>query len=757
MLFVAMAPSNFPSSAASTHTYYSQMGLTYKGKALSSMCYCAALAMTLTDLGIKKTPVDIYVYNGYTATCKALPTIAKDFGLIWHKQGITGMSGNEKEKLLVDLLSSGKYPQGILVYGGGHMLLARKVVSGTVYFDDPTNGCCRPITKCFSTRYNNITLMGYFTKANGQQGAGTQQTNTSSSLSAVSATTGSWIVTVPKNYKLFCYASSTSKMSNGIYVKPQTTAYKIYCTKKVTLSDGTVRYSGSFNSGKNEYWFVFTNGMAAFDRNSSTTPKTYTVTFDANGGTVSQSSKVVTSGNIIGDLPTPSRAGHSFLGWSTEKEGTGMIVTRNNYTVDHNVTLYAFWQKNFAESESEKSTLTINPQNYPKGTLAQGKYYNLTGDITSNYDIISVSGSIIGENGNSYFESSATPNNTTFKITNSDLDRQLKFNLLSPGRYKLQYVATDASGEIKTWDSNYFSIVGKKAPAATCVTHVQGAFQFHETAHPHYSYYKCSVCGKIFKGNDISFVESCSTCNPPQNSSISNEITNIGQATQDIIQVPVTQNPISQLAITPTAYPTGTLNQGSYYSLKGTVTSNYTITAVTGEIINDADSAVFSYTQYPNENSFSFLSSQLDYNMKFNALSPGIYYLKYTAADASGNVISWTSPAFTIKGKESTLSINPTAYPTGTLKRGSYYSLKGTVASNYKITSVTGEIVDSTGAIIYSYTQNPNSTSFSLLNSQIDYHMKFNNLSSGIYYLKYTASDSSGKHVTWASHTFTVR
>ena len=42
-------------------------------------------------------------------------------------------------------------------------------------------------------------------------------------------------------------------------------------------------------------------------------------------------------------------------------------------------------------------------------------------------------------------------------------------------------------------------------------------------------------------------------------------------------------------------------------------------------------------------------NSALDRGMKFNNLSEGGYYLKYTASDESGNSVSWTSDMFYIK------------------------------------------------------------------------------------------------------------
>jgi len=70
-----------------------------------------------------------------------------------------------------------------------------------------------------------------------------------------------------------------------------------------------------------------------------------TVTFDPNGGSVNQTSKTVTAGSWIGELPTPTREGYTFLGWCTEKEKSGMIVSPYTVTVPNNMTLYAMWRE----------------------------------------------------------------------------------------------------------------------------------------------------------------------------------------------------------------------------------------------------------------------------------------------------------------------------------------------------------------------------------------------------------------------------
>lgn len=68
-----------------------------------------------------------------------------------------------------------------------------------------------------------------------------------------------------------------------------------------------------------------------------------TVTFDANGGTVSQTSKTVAYGLRLGKLPEPVLDGKTFAGWFTDRTG-GKEVTSAT-TVTSAITLYARWDE----------------------------------------------------------------------------------------------------------------------------------------------------------------------------------------------------------------------------------------------------------------------------------------------------------------------------------------------------------------------------------------------------------------------------
>ena len=67
----------------------------------------------------------------------------------------------------------------------------------------------------------------------------------------------------------------------------------------------------------------------------------YTITFDANGGSVNPASAETTNGKLV-SLPTPGYAGHIFQGWFTAATGGTQVTTDTVFTAD--ATIYAQWK-----------------------------------------------------------------------------------------------------------------------------------------------------------------------------------------------------------------------------------------------------------------------------------------------------------------------------------------------------------------------------------------------------------------------------
>ncbi len=83
---------------------------------------------------------------------------------------------------------------------------------------------------------------------------------------------------------------------------------------------------------------------------------TYTVTYNANGGSDAPTAQTKTHGVTL-TLSTikPTRAGYTFKQWNTASNGSGTgIAAGGAYTLENNRTLYAIWTAN-------SYTLTVNP------------------------------------------------------------------------------------------------------------------------------------------------------------------------------------------------------------------------------------------------------------------------------------------------------------------------------------------------------------------------------------------------------------
>ena len=73
-------------------------------------------------------------------------------------------------------------------------------------------------------------------------------------------------------------------------------------------------------------------------------PQSITVTFDANGGSVSISHKEVVNTEKYGTLPTPTKSGKIFIGWYTSTSGGTRISENTTVNCGATQTLYAHWK-----------------------------------------------------------------------------------------------------------------------------------------------------------------------------------------------------------------------------------------------------------------------------------------------------------------------------------------------------------------------------------------------------------------------------
>ena len=114
------------------------------------------------------------------------------------------------------------------------------------------------------------------------------------------------------------------------------------------------------------------------------------ITFDANGGTCSESFRQAKPGQVYGTLPVPTKSGYTFVGWFTDRTG-GTQVTASSIMPSSNITLYARYTQaytyqflNYDGSVVASGSLSAGqpipaPQQTPQKPADSQYYYVFTG------------------------------------------------------------------------------------------------------------------------------------------------------------------------------------------------------------------------------------------------------------------------------------------------------------------------------------------------------------------------------------------
>lgn len=159
--------------------------------------------------------------------------------------------------------------------------------------------------------------------------------------------------------------------------------------KAYTLTNGYAKTGYTFSSWiRKDDGGSFGNGASVSNltaSNNSTvtfvaqwTLNSYTLNFNANGGSVSESSRRVNYGAAYGTLPTPTRTGYTFAGWYTSVSG-GSQVSASTTMGAGNTTVYARWTLNSYKvswNTGEGYTITVNRTSSPNGGAPTGSLSN---------------------------------------------------------------------------------------------------------------------------------------------------------------------------------------------------------------------------------------------------------------------------------------------------------------------------------------------------------------------------------------------
>ena len=206
---------------------------------------------------------------------------------------------------------------------GGSSVSAKTVTYGSTYG-----------TLTTPTR-NGYTFQGWFTAASGG--------------SKITATT---TVTITANQTLYAQWKAntiTVKFNNNGGAGNVPSQSYVVGQKYGSLPAGSTPPAGYSFEG----WYTAASGGVKITTSSTVspsyttlyahyTPKTYTVSFNSQGGS-SASNKTVTYNSTYGTLPTPTKTGYAFAGWYTAASGGSKVTDSTKVTTAANHTLYAHW------------------------------------------------------------------------------------------------------------------------------------------------------------------------------------------------------------------------------------------------------------------------------------------------------------------------------------------------------------------------------------------------------------------------------
>ena len=150
--------------------------------------------------------------------------------------------------------------------------------------------------------------------------------------------------------------------------------------------------------------------------------RAYKLTFDANGGECSETSKQVDNGTPVGTLPVPTREGYDFEGWYTSDN---ILVTADKvFSTGKDLTVIAKWKvKEYIATWESKTGCTIavkrtlSPyKNASTGFINSGDMIYYGDTLTISY--VASDGYMIGENGDTLIivNNNVTSNNIYAKV-----------------------------------------------------------------------------------------------------------------------------------------------------------------------------------------------------------------------------------------------------------------------------------------------------------------------------------------------------
>jgi len=207
---------------------------------------------------------------------------------------------------------------------------------------------------------------------------------------------------------------------------------------------------------------------------------TYTVTFDANGGTVGQTDKYIYEGETYGELPVPNNGDKFFLGWYTAKSGGTKVTSETVVELAANHTLYACWADT-GFTGSVYPNLTI----YVAGIKVTTENMNdILGDgsgsvqFDPNSTVVTTSGSISNA-GNLYLNNATISGTSYYSSNNAAIYTSYSMTIVNTGNSTVTNTFDDLSTNNNVYGIYIGGIANIEGSGTLTVTSGQGGAQYN--------------------------------------------------------------------------------------------------------------------------------------------------------------------------------------------------------------------------------------------------------------------------------------
>ena len=181
-------------------------------------------------------------------------------------------------------------------------------------------------------------------------------------------------------------------------------------------STSSTATSATYTNGQSVKNLTSTNGATVNLYAVWQSNPTYTLSYNANGGSGAPTSQTGSSNYIVSST-VPIRFGYTFLGWSTVSVATNATYEAgDSITINANTTLYAVWKAATALSINTQYSANINFSNqevyYTFTPSSNGEYtFESTGSVDSRVYVYNTSGTEIG------YDDDSSAEGTNFKLS----------------------------------------------------------------------------------------------------------------------------------------------------------------------------------------------------------------------------------------------------------------------------------------------------------------------------------------------------